>query len=280
MSDKIIDPHIHFFNLNEGQYIWLQGEHPPAWPNLTQIKAPVSVEQLQSACSFELEALVHIEAGFDNQAPIKELNWLATHLKDFAYKAISYSQIDAPNSQFINAMTELRQPTLVGIRDITEGDDATRLCAPNSLENLAYLAAENLLFETQFEIENHAVTEQLITYCHALPSLRVVINHLGFIKNPEHWLKAITKLSRCNNIAIKFSGLEFSSLSKDTHRWLLKNLLNHFGEQRIMFASNFPVCQIEVDYSSCWLHYFSLCDTHHIWQQLSNKNSRYIYQIS
>ena len=42
MSLKIIDPHVHFFNLAEGQYTWLQGENPPAWPNLELIKQPIS----------------------------------------------------------------------------------------------------------------------------------------------------------------------------------------------------------------------------------------------
>lgn len=279
MSDKIIDPHVHFFNLTEGQYTWLQGEKPPAWPHLDKIKAPISMAKLKSACPFQLEALVHIEAGYDNNDPVKELNWLAQHLNGYKYKAISYSRIDATLNEFSLALSALTHSHLVGIRDITEGKDATRLLAPNCLENLAYLAAQNLRFEAQFEIENLHITEQLIKYCHALPSLRVVINHLGFICDEQQWLNAVIKLSRCDNIAIKFSGLEFSKLAASKHQWLLDTLLQYFGEQRIMFASNFPVCQIKTHYETCWQHYFSLCNQHSVWHRLSYKNAHEIYQI-
>ena len=77
MSTNIIDPHVHFFNLLDGQYTWLQGSNPPAWPNLEKIKRPISAQQLANSTDFKLKGLVHIEAGFDNSAPIKELNWLS-----------------------------------------------------------------------------------------------------------------------------------------------------------------------------------------------------------
>ena len=73
MSMQIIDPHVHFFNLAEGQYTWLQGENPPAWPNLEKIKQPISAEQLVKSTDFELAGIVHIEAGFDNQLTYKRV---------------------------------------------------------------------------------------------------------------------------------------------------------------------------------------------------------------
>ena len=90
---------------------------------------------------------------------------------------------------FEASLNELKHSSLVGIRDITEGEEATRLLTPNCQENLAMLASENLHFEAQFEIENMHITEQLIKYCHALPSLRVVINHLGFIAMSKYGSK-------------------------------------------------------------------------------------------
>jgi len=46
MSSAIIDPHVHFFNLLEGQYTWLQGANHPTRPNLDKIKQPISAAQL------------------------------------------------------------------------------------------------------------------------------------------------------------------------------------------------------------------------------------------
>ena len=162
MSTKIIDPHVHFFNLLEGQYTWLQGANPPAWPNLNKIKQPISVAELVKSSDFELAGLVHIEAGFDNEQPVNELNWLAKHIKTLSYKAVGFAVINQPNSAFQLALKHLTHSSLVGIRDITQGHDATRLLSPHCIKNLRHLSELQLHFEAQFEVENLNITEQLL----------------------------------------------------------------------------------------------------------------------
>ena len=161
MSLKIIDPHVHFFNLAEGQYTWLQGENPPAWPNLELIKQPISEKELLESSGFTLAGIVHIEAGFDNNAPINELNWLTAHLKKLPFKAISYAQLDCAPVQFAKAINALAHPHLIGIRDITEGADAQRLLNPVCFSNLQTLCQQGLHYEVQFELENSAIAAQL-----------------------------------------------------------------------------------------------------------------------
>lgn len=280
MSEKIIDPHVHFFNLTEGQYSWLQGCNPPSWPNLEKITAPSSFSQLQQACPFELTALVHIEAGFDNHQPVNELKWLASHLAGHKYKAVSYAQIDKPLTDFAQALDTQRHPSLVGIRDITEGDDGIRLLSSNCFENLAHLSEQKLIFEAQFHIENSAICHQVINYCQQLPDLRLVINHTGLPRNSAHWQASICQLAKLPNCFIKFSGFELLSPALQTQRqYCFDFITKHFSHQRIMFASNFPVCQIKHSYQQCWQSHFSLCNSHHLWQQLSYKNAQLCYQV-
>ena len=280
MSEKIIDPHVHFFNLNEGQYSWLQGETPPAWPNLEIIKTPSSFSQLQQACPFELTALVHIEAGFDNRQPVNELTWLAKHLAGHKYKAVSYAQIDKPFNDFSHALGVQCHPSLVGIRDITEGDDAIRLLSSNCLANLDHLSQQKLVFEAQFNIENSAISQQVINYCQQLPDLKIVINHAGLPNNLALWQANICQLAKLPNCFIKFSGFELlCEVLQAKRQYCFDFITKHFSHQHIMFASNFPVCQINASYQQCWQSHFALCKSHNLWQQLSYKNAQRCYQI-
>jgi predicted TIM-barrel fold metal-dependent hydrolase len=279
MSTKIIDPHLHFFNLLEGQYTWLQGANPPAWSNLDKIKQPISVAELIKSTDFELVGLVHIEAGFDNNQPVKELNWLAKHIKTIPYKAISFATINQPNNAFKLALQQLEHCSLVGIRDITEGHDAERLLSPQCLDNLRHLSQLKLLFEAQFEVENLNITERLISYANQVSDLQIIINHTGLAHNLANWTAAIELLAKQPNVAIKFSGFELLMLNSEQQSQCFKHILKHFGMQRVMFASNFPVCQININYNELWQHYRTLCDDTIIWQHLSYKNAARLYQL-
>jgi L-fuconolactonase len=279
MSTKIIDPHLHFFNLLEGQYTWLQGANPPAWSNLDKIKQPISVAELIKSTDFELVGLVHIEAGFDNNQPVKELNWLAKHIKTIPYKAISFATINQPNNAFKLALQQLEHCSLVGIRDITEGHDAERLLSPQCLDNLRHLSQLKLLFEAQFEVENLNITERLISYANQVSDLQIIINHTGLAHNLANWAAAIELLAKQPNVAIKFSGFELLMLNSEQQSQCFIHILKHFGMQRVMFASNFPVCQININYNELWQHYRTLCDDTIIWQHLSYKNAARLYQL-
>ncbi len=279
MSTKIIDPHLHFFNLLEGQYTWLQGANPPAWSNLDKIKQPISVAELIKSTDFELVGLVHIEAGFDNNQPVKELNWLANHIKTIPYKAISFATINQPNNAFKLALKQLQHSSLVGIRDITEGHDAERLLSPHCLDNLRHLSKLKLHFEAQFEVENLNITERLISYANQVSDLQIIINHTGLAHNLANWAAAIELLAKQPNVAIKFSGFELLMLNSEQQSQCFIHILKHFGMQKVMFASNFPVCQININYNELWQHYRTLCDDTIIWQHLSYKNAARLYQL-
>jgi predicted TIM-barrel fold metal-dependent hydrolase len=279
MHNKIIDPHVHFFNLIEGEYTWLQGDTPPPWPHLDQIKAPITANELMQYCSFELTALVHIEAGFNNNHPIEELIWLNKYLAHTQYKAIGYAKIDDCPDTFTQAIAHLLHPSLVGIRDITEGEDSSRLLNPNTVTNLAYLAKLGLHFEAQFELENTTISKRVADYCAQLPNLRIVINHAGLPKKLNDWKAGVEVLTHNQNVFIKYSGFELLPLSTVQQQTCFDFIVQQFGQSRIMFASNFPVCQIKQSYEAVWQSHFALCKNHTLWRKLSYDNALRFYWL-
>ncbi|MDK2594965.1 amidohydrolase family protein [Pseudoalteromonas obscura] len=274
---KIIDPHLHFFDLEKGQYQWLK-HNPPAWNNIEQIKQNHLPSDLQDMSSVSVAACVHVEAGFDNSNPINELQWLESVVPPLPYKAVAYAKIDNPPELFNAALKKLHHPSLAAIRDITEGEDAERLLSPNVIRNIQHLSELGLHFEAQFEVHNSAVSEHLFEIHQTHKNSRLVINHAGFMTCRDNWQDNIEKLAKLNNCFIKFSGQELLDAPMNPQQQL-DVLLTQFGPTRVMLASNHPVCLIEHDYQRQWAHYYELVQQIDptLWQALSFDNAKRIY---
>ena len=90
------------------------------------------------------------------------------------------------------------------------------------------------------------------------PSLRFVIDHLMKPKicnnNQEefiHWQKGINKLSKLENVYCKFSGMVTEACEKWTEQDLkpyVDEILNLFTDKKIMWGSDWPVCNLRTNY--------------------------------
>lgn len=89
------------------------------------------------------------------------------------------------------------------------------------------------------------------------PSLRVIIDHLAGLRidgqaPPADWAKAMSTLRPCRHVFFKLSGLvEATGRSDGTapgHAEFYRPVLDHmrdcFGSERLMYASNWPVCEL------------------------------------
>jgi predicted TIM-barrel fold metal-dependent hydrolase len=275
---SIIDPHIHFFDLKKGQYHWLTGTTPPPWPNLSLIKANHHKDKLNNP-TFLVEAIVHIEAGFNNNHPYLELEWLEETVPPLQYGAIAYLDITLEPYLFSQQLKGLaKSQNLRGIRDITEGDDAKRLLHKHVYKNLVTLSQYHLHFEAQFELYQLNVAHQIAQYCSNLPELQIILNHAGLLQINKSYQTALLELSDCANIAIKFSGFEHVANPLEPAACLAL-LLSYFGEDRVMFASNYPVCLMSKNYEAVWLDYYALIERKSLWQKLSYHNAKRLYRL-
>ncbi|TQF72143.1 amidohydrolase family protein [Pseudoalteromonas luteoviolacea] len=276
---NIIDPHLHFFDLLKGQYSWLK-ESPPNWPNIEKIRQNHLPEHLFDDPEIKLHGCIHVEAGFDNERPIRELNWLNEVLSNLSYKAVAYTPIDASHIDFRSKLDDLSHPSLIAIRDITEGSDAKRLLAESVIDNIQLLTQRGVHFEAQFEFTHHDVVDRLVHIYRALPNATLVINHAGFMEADQPWQYAVKSLAELDNCMIKFSGHELLKAPMCLKEQL-RVLLDAFGEDRVMLASNHPVCLIERSFVQQWRYYYDL--VMHVapnaWQKLSKGNAERVYKL-
>ena len=103
----IVDPHLHLWQLGAGQYHWLQAGNAPDWPDKAILQKDYTVADLVLAPPFRLAGLVHIEAGFDNHAPARELHWLAQQKIAVPHRAVAFLNCSLPLAQVLANLQEL-----------------------------------------------------------------------------------------------------------------------------------------------------------------------------
>lgn len=280
---QIIDPHLHLFDLSLGQYDWLKPDSSPDWPDKNLICRDFCPEHLTLPSSVELAGFVHLEAGFDNRQPWREIEWLESTVR-MPFRAVAFADITLPSTEFDTQLNKLRQYTsVVGVRYILDDQAQAMLSNRQVIRNLKQLAAHKLLFEVQLNGGDLKAIELLVHIADTCPELILVINHAAF-PSPAHyqdWQQTITLLASRSNIMIKASGWEMS----DRHYELafagkvINELTAVFGPERVMLASNFPLCLLSKSYGELWQNYTRLTEECNTLSALICGNAKRIYRF-
>ncbi|SNY54814.1 Predicted metal-dependent hydrolase, TIM-barrel fold [Arsukibacterium tuosuense] len=289
---QIIDPHLHLWQLSAGQYHWLQSKNPPAWPDKALLQQDYSAAKLALTTPFKLAALVHIEAGFDNSAPECELAWLAGQQLSLPHKAVAFLDCSLPFEQILSNLQALLPYQPAGVRHIFEGDDERWLHAPQLEQIAGMLAQHKLVLELQCSLANPKNLARIQQLAQQFPDLTLVLNHAGLVQ-PEHfqpWQQAIQLLASSANVAMKLSGWElinagrYSSADPAWQQQVFAAVLSEWPLERLMLASNFPLCLWQGSYQQLWQRYYQLLTSLGLsstgWQQLSAGTARAWYGLT
>lgn len=204
------------------------------------------------------------------------LNWLSTNARlnrnfvfedlEKAYKNLLFVgglYIESASEDFAKEMefiSKQNNPKILGVcvadekylceaksfREILHIQGAKRSLQKDFLENLEKLFCLNLPFEACMKTEEICSLKNLLL---AFPKLKIILNHMGN-PNKEYFLayqEEIKVLSRYSNLYVKLSPPD--DFSRDTS-WefiveIFRCLLQGFGEDRIIFGSNFPVSLLQ-----------------------------------
>lgn len=289
-SLAIFDPHLHLFDLQQGEYAWLKELNDS---QQAIIAKDFCVNDLHLSVKYSLAGFVHIEAGFDNEQPWHELAAVEQSLKqnreqnteqkdNIAFGSIASVDLLQPPEIFALNLARLQEySSFVGVRHILNEQAVDILAEPNAKQNLALLNRHGLVFELQIVMHyTHAENKQkellnaLIDTFSPLSNLRIVLNHAGFMpiqnhsasastpiplsteykKNYEYWQNDMRTLAELEHLYVKCSGWEMTNLEYthlDVERGL-SFLLATFGQARLMLASNFPLVLYAKSYAEYW----------------------------
>jgi predicted TIM-barrel fold metal-dependent hydrolase len=264
---NIIDPHLHLFNLEQGDYHWLTPDNPPFWPDKNVINKNFAEQDILLQAPLTLSGFVHIEAGFNNNQPWQEIQWLEQHCQ-LPFVSIAAIDLTASTKKFSQQLDKLIQHrSVVGVRHILDQQALTLLSNKQVQENFTLLNEAGLVFEVQMPLTEHAPVNALCDVINKNSNIDFIINHAGFPpENIQHiswqrWQNNLVKLASYPHVAIKCSGWEMSNRQYQTG-WLNENLtliFTIFEKSNIMLASNFPLCLLSKNsYHAYWQFMLSI----------------------
>lgn len=251
---KIFDTHVHFWDTHKLNLPWLA--------EIPALDAQYSFSDYQQATQgYDVAQLTYVEVDVaKDEQSLKLEALLALRL------AIEHSNInslvlgaDLNDPDFAAYITSLsKKKSVVGIRHGGAGlTTADPYYAPQFIENVCLAGELGLLVELLPKIEHIGAANHLVEKC---PNTTFVIDHCGSIgsreQNPilkKFWQQGMLNYSQQPNTLCKISGLLQNEPSDD---WTAGNLapivnfcLDSFGEDRVVFASNWPVCNLNGSFS-------------------------------
>jgi len=259
---NILDAHLHFFALQAGNYNWLKPENPPYWEDKAIIARTTGESDLRMGTGNRLAGYVHIEAGFDNERPWREIHYLEAHCA-LPFKAVA--SINLLDPQALSHIDKLRQfPSVVGLRHILDDSAVSLLSQPKVKHALAYCGQNGLSFDAQLDVCDSNAIRALLNLLDLAPHLCVILNHAGrlFPANSKvlamhRWRANMRALAQCQRVAVKLSGWEMQQ--REWH-WrhlvpVIEDTVAIFGAQRVMLGSNFPLSNWTYRYHRLWEQY-------------------------
>ncbi len=293
MIQKIIDPHVHFFDLAKGEYSWLLPDNPPYWPDKSLINKDSMPHHLVLNNNYFLQGAVHIEAGFDNINPKREVDWLASQVYPQAqktqFRTIAFINIFEQYDVFKKQLfSMLDSPNLAGFRCII--DDDACFFKENSLikQNLFCVAKTHLIFELHADFTKNMLIANLHNMLVSLPDLKIVINHAGLPPLAEseafgHWQANMEMFAALPNCYVKCSGFEMTNreYTKEHVCDVMSAIAELYGYDRMMLASNFPLTLFTRSYCEYWnLMFDCVKETHLPIKKVLCTNAKDLYGFS
>ena len=264
---KIIDAHLHLFDIDNGDYLWLKKENPPFWSDKPIINKNFTEQDIVLANDLEHKGFVHIEAGFDNNEPWREIAWLESSCNT-SFRSVASIDITLNEQAFNQQLTALlAYSSVVGCRYILDEQASALLTNDKVLNNLALLAKNSLSFDVQMSLADNKAVNALCNVMTKYKNLSIIIDHAGWppqqlmgqnssVDN-GNWLQGLTKVSQYRQCTIKCSGFEVVNrdYSAQWQSQVVNACIDCFGMNRVMLASNFPLCLFSHSYQNLWGNY-------------------------
>jgi L-fuconolactonase len=241
----IIDSHHHFWRVERGDYHWM-----PDGGVLRRDYLPSDLRPLLRRAGVDRTVLVQ---AAQTEAETDFLLDLAAET-DFVAGVVGW--LDFEDDRFGDKLEQLlRRPKFVGLRPMLQdlADDAYIL-RPRVIDNLRRVEALDLPFDI-LTYPRHL--PHVLAALKQLPRLRAVVDHIS--KPPiatgclEGWAEDIAALASHQNVSCKLSGMVTEA---DQANWKPADLapfVHHvfaaFGEDRVMFGSDWPVCLLAASYA-------------------------------
>jgi L-fuconolactonase len=244
----MIDAHQHFWRLDRGDYGWLS----PALAPLYRDYLPADLEPALRRSGVQSTILVQAAPTVAETRFLFEL----AHAHDFIAGVVGWADFD--DAKVADQIDDLAADAkLVGLRPMIQDIADTRwMLAEHLAPAFVAMIDHDLVFDALVLPRHLTALRELVG---RYPDLIVVLDHgakppLGRQASGDlaAWKCHISALARESQIVCKLSGLVTEAGGADPAllREATDHLLDCFGTERLMWGSDWPVCELVCSYDT------------------------------
>lgn len=246
---RIVDSHLHVWDLRLGEYAWLGPRHGELYASF----GPEQAERELRSAGVDAAVLVQAE---DSVRDTEYLLDVAERF-DFVAGVVGWIRLDDPEAAYAQLAHHGGRAAFRGVRHLVHDDPRDDFLELQSVRrSLTRLAEYGLPFDVPDAWPRHlAATARLAD---AVPDLTIVVDHLG--KPPrgrddfDDWHATLRDVARRPNAAAKVSGLHLGvrspTVAELTPVWEIA--LDAFGPDRLMYGGDWPMTVPCGGYAPTW----------------------------
>lgn len=244
----LVDAHHHLWDPDRRTYGWLAG--------LDAIRRPYTETDLRAVTPADATVLVQTVPSVDET---EDFLGVAASSPLIA-GVVGWVDLTAPDVP--DRLAALRSApggdALVGIRHQAQDEPDPRwLLRPDVVRGITAVAAAGLTYDILVTPAQHAAA---VALADAVPGVRLVLDHAGKPAIADDgfapWAAFLTVLAARPNVFCKLSGLVTEA---NWTKWTVEDLkpyaahvLDTFGPDRVMFGSDWPVCELAATYDQVY----------------------------
>lgn len=242
---KLIDTHIHVWNMDKVDYPWLKGD-------TSILRRNYALEELEPA---RLEAGVTGGVLVQAADSPEDTEWMLGEAEAHEWIRGVVGWVPLEDPEAVAGLLDRWGPgsLLKGVRHLihNEAETSWLLKAP-VLESLGLLAARDIPYDVVGTVPEHI--ETALKVAERWPGLRMVFDHLNQPQAGGMWQQLMREAAQHESFYVKISGLG----GKKEMEAAIAFALHHFGADRCFCGGDWPVALLEGSYAGTWASYKSI----------------------
>jgi predicted TIM-barrel fold metal-dependent hydrolase len=254
----IVDAHHHLWDLDVGDYPWLNGGETVRfrYGDYSAIRRTYLYDDYRrDSAGHNVVKSVHMEAEWNPADPVGETRWLTAYAegRELPSAIVAQAWLDRDDVEAVltaQASFDLVRSVRQKPKAAPRAEDFSA-AAPGSMADTRFRAGYALLGELGLSYDLQTPWWHLgeaADLAGDFPNTQIILNHAGLpsdrsVHGLAGWRDAMRGLAQVPNVAVKISGIGVpgQAWTVAANRAIVLDVIEAFGVKRCLFASNFPV---------------------------------------